>query len=68
VLHKQQCCKRLTDLIILSIGVESIKKSQACLLRSRITTILIDRIEYTGIVAQPQRIGGCRGCATQAEN
>jgi hypothetical protein len=57
VLHRQQCCKRLTDLIILSNGVECIKKTQACLLRSRITTILIDRIEYTGMVVQPQRIG-----------
>jgi hypothetical protein len=57
VLYKQQCCKRETDLIILSIGVESIMKTQACLLRSRIITILIDRIEYTGMVVQPQRIG-----------
>jgi hypothetical protein len=33
------------------------KETQVCLLRSRITTILIDRMEYTRIVAQPQRLG-----------
>jgi hypothetical protein len=33
------------------------RETQACLLRSGITTILIDRIEDIGIVAQPQRIG-----------
>jgi hypothetical protein len=48
--------------------VESIKKTQTCLLRSGITTILIGRIEYTGMVAQPQMIGGFEGCVTQTEN
>jgi hypothetical protein len=43
--------------VILSIGVEYRKETQACLLRSRITKILIDKIEDTGIVVQLQKIG-----------
>jgi hypothetical protein len=43
--------------IILRMVVESMKETQACLLRSGISTILIERIEYTGIVAQHQRLG-----------
>jgi hypothetical protein len=56
VLYRQQYCKRSTDLIVLNIRIEGIKRIQVCFLKSRIAIILIDRIGYTRIVVQPQKI------------